>query len=74
MLIKRECNANWRVIQRCAAPERNDKTRRGMPKPIPNQKKTFKVLNASPNVSDKAKILTTNGPEQGNAMGPYNKP
>ena len=73
-LIKRARCANWRVIQRCAAPEKKDNANKGIPNPIPNQKKIFSLLKNSAAVNDNAKMLTTKGPEHGSAIGPYKRP
>ena len=74
IFINLACLANQIVIVLCNAPEINDSASKGKPNPIPNQKKTESCLSASPAVSDIAKIPTTNGPEQGSAMGPYKSP
>ena len=45
-----------------------------MPNPNPNHRNKDSLLKTSPAVSEKAKIPTTNGPEQGKTIGPYNNP
>jgi hypothetical protein len=58
------------MIQRWLAADRNESSSSGMPKPSPNQKNVPSLPMASPAVSDRAKMLTSSGPEQGRAIGP----
>ena len=44
--------ANWRVIQRCEAPEISDKSNNGRPNPMPNQKNTLNLLITSAAVKE----------------------
>ena len=69
-LTQRECRAKNIVIGFWSAPPRKERMNKGKPNPSPNHKKVPNLAMNAVLCKLIANIDTTNGPEQGKAIGP----